>query len=150
MKKNLAFYLIAAISLTLFSLLQLIDPQYFQEKLESKTYDLRLNLRNSLRKPDPAPDIAIVMVDEKSISEIGRWPWSRAVMADLVNKVSTGKPRVIGIDIMFTERENREIDDKLATALKNAVNVVFQGGESVQKAHQKVLGLVVVDYSHFF
>ncbi len=137
MKKNLAFYLIAAISLTLFSLLQLIDPQYLQEKLESKTYDLRLNLRNFIRKTDPAPDIAIVMVDEKSIAEIGRWPWSRAVMADLVNKVSTGKPKVIGIDIMFTERENRENDDKLAAALKNAGNVVlatpFEVADSAEK-----------------
>ena len=137
MKKNLAFYLIAAVSLTLFSLLQLIDPQYFQEKLESKTYDLRLNLRNSFRKPNPAPDIAIVMVDEKSISEIGRWPWSRAVMADLVNKVSSGKPKVIGIDIMFTERESREIDDRLAAAFKNAGNVVlatpFEVADAVEK-----------------
>ena len=77
------------------------------------------------------------MVDEKSISEIGRWPWSRAVMADLVNKVSTGKPRVIGIDIMFTERENRENDDKLAAALKNAGNVVLATPFEVANSGEK-------------
>ncbi len=138
MKKNLAFYLIAAISLTLLSLLQLIDPKYFQAKLESKTNDQRLNLRNLLRKPHPSPDIAIVIVDEKSIAEIGRWPWSRTIMADLVNKVATGKPKVIGIDIMFTEPENRENDDKLAAAIKNAGNVVLATPFEVANTGQKL------------
>lgn len=125
MKKNLAFYLIAALSMTAFSLLQVIDPQYFQEKLESKTFDLRLNVRAYFQKPHPAPDIAIVIVDEKSLSEIGRWPWSRDIQADLVSKISAGKPKVIGIDIMYTERENSVNDGKLAAAIQKAGNVVL-------------------------
>ena len=125
MKKNLPFYLISALSLLLFLSLQVVDPEYFQEKLESKTFDLRLNLRNHFRKPHPAPDITIVMVDEKSIAEIGRWPWSRDIQADLVNKISAGNPKVIGIDIMYTERENSIPDGKLASAFKKAGNVVL-------------------------
>ena len=125
MKKNLPFYLISALSLLLFLSLQVVDPEYFQEKLESKTFDLRLNLRNHFRKPHPASDITIVMVDEKSIAEIGRWPWTRDIQADLVNKISAGNPKVIGIDIMYTERENSIPDGKLASAFKKAGNVVL-------------------------
>ncbi len=125
MKKNLVFYLIATISLLLFSLLQVIDPEYIQEKLESKTYDARLNLRNYFKKANPAQDIAIVMVDENSLAEIGRWPWPRDITADMVNKISAGKPKVIGIDIIFPERENSVNDGKLAAAIQNAGNVVL-------------------------
>ncbi|MEI6205257.1 MAG: CHASE2 domain-containing protein [Desulfuromonadales bacterium] len=125
MKKNLTFFLIAALSLTGFSLLQIIDPPYLRDKLESKTYDLRLNLRNLIYKPLPNPEISIVVVDDKSLAEIGRWPWSRAIMATLVNKISAGKPRVLGIDMMFTEPENRSSDGKLAAAIKKAGNVVL-------------------------
>jgi adenylate cyclase len=125
MNKNLIFYLIAALSLVVFSLLQVIDPQYFQEKLESKTFDMRLNLRAYFQTPHPAPDIAIVIIDEKSLSEIGRWPWSRDIQADLVTKISAAKPKVIGIDIMYTERENSVNDGKLAAAIQQAGNVVL-------------------------
>ncbi|MFA7403035.1 MAG: adenylate/guanylate cyclase domain-containing protein [Pelobacteraceae bacterium] len=125
MKKNLTFYLIAALSLAGFSLLQIIDPPYLREKLESKTYDLRMNLRNLIRQPALNPDIELVLVDDRSLAEIGRWPWSRDIQADLVHKISAGGPKVIGIDIMYTEPENRENDAKLTAAIKKAGNVVL-------------------------
>lgn len=125
MIKNFTFYLISALSLALFSYLQVIDPPYLRDKLESKTYDLRLNLRNLVHKPNINPDIMLVLIDEKSLAEIGRWPWDRDVTAALVNKISAGKPRVLGIDIMLTEPQNRIKDGKLAAALKKAGNVVL-------------------------
>ena len=81
MKKTRLVYLAAA-ALTLLSLfLQLKDFAVIREKLESKTYDLRLMLRNRLRVQKPLKDIVIVAIDEKSIAEMGRWPWSRTVQA---------------------------------------------------------------------
>jgi len=125
MKKNLLFYLVALLSTSLFVLLQLIDPKIIGEQLESKTYDLRLRLRNLMRPQSPPKDIVIVAIDEKSIKEVGRWPWSRDVMAELVNSISDAKPKAIGIDILFTERESREKDEELAVAIKKAGNVVL-------------------------
>ena len=125
MKKNLPFYLVAVLSLLLFSFLQVFDPQYLQETMESATYGWRLKLRNEFKEQHPDPDIVIVMIDDKSVRENGRWPWPRGVQAELVNKISAGKPKVIGIDLMYIEPEDRINDAKLAAAIKKAGNVVL-------------------------
>jgi CHASE2 domain-containing sensor protein len=77
-------------------------------------------------KPAPA-DIVIVAIDEASLQSIGRWPWSRIVHADLVNKLKQEQARVIGLDIIFSEPEqsNPEADLVLEHAIKQAGNVVL-------------------------
>jgi adenylate cyclase len=124
MRKNLSFYLLALLSVLIFTLFQLYDPAFVRDHIESKTYDLRLHLRNILKKQPATNKIVIVVIDEKSIAEIGRWPWSRTVQARLIDRISAGKPKVIGIDIMYSEKESREADARLATAIKKAGNVV--------------------------
>jgi adenylate cyclase len=124
MKKNLPFYLLALVSISSFLLIQFYDPDFIREHIESKTLDIRLHLRNLLEKQPSTKEIAIVVIDEKSIAEIGRWPWSRAVQGELVSKISSGKPKAIGIDIMYSEPEDDRSDRKLAEAIKKAGNVV--------------------------
>lgn len=77
-------------------------------------------------KPAPA-DIVIVAIDETSLTSIGRWPWSRIVHADLVNKLKQAQSKVIGLDIIFSEPElnHPEADIALARAIKQAGNVVL-------------------------
>ncbi|MDP3210690.1 CHASE2 domain-containing protein [Methylotenera sp.] len=72
-------------------------------------------------------DIVIVAIDEASLESIGRWPWSRIVHADLVNKLKQEQARVIGLDIIFSEPElsNPEADIVLAHAIEQAGNVVL-------------------------
>lgn len=125
MKKKFLFYLIPVLSTASFVTLQWFDPQIIREEFESKTYDLRLVLRNRLKAPSPPKDIVIVVVDEKSVREIGRWPWRRDTMAELIDRITDAKPKVIGIDMMFTERESAETDERLAVAIKRAGNIVL-------------------------
>ncbi len=35
----------------------------------------------------PEKRIVILDIDEKSLGELGRWPWSRRLMAELVDKL---------------------------------------------------------------
>ena len=52
----------------------------------------------------PAPDnIVIVAIDDKSIAELGRWPWKRGTHAQLLNILNNGAPRAIGLDVILTE-----------------------------------------------
>ncbi len=51
--------------------------------------------------PEPAPDIVIVAIDERSLAELGRFPWSREVHARLLEKLSAA--RAVGFDILFAE-----------------------------------------------
>jgi adenylate cyclase len=133
MRRNLPFYLIACLSLAGATLTQCFDPPIIRDHLESKTYDLRLHLRNLLEKQPVSRAITIVAIDDRSIAEIGRWPWSRAVQARLVERIAADKPKVIGLDLLYSESEDRENDAKLASAIKKAGNVVQATAFSIEK-----------------
>ena len=56
----------------------------FIHQLDNIIYDTRLKLTMP-GKGDPR--IVILDIDEKSLGEIGRWPWSRNVMAHLMDRL---------------------------------------------------------------
>jgi adenylate cyclase len=93
----------------------------FLESLEAKTYDLRLgNFRGSI---PPDSEIAIVAIDDKSIAELGRFPWSRIQYVRLIDKLSAAGVKLLIIDALFSERESEQIDDAFSNAVKKAGNV---------------------------
>src|SRR5207302_3107570 len=47
--------------------------------------------------------VLIVAIDEESLAAKGQWPWPRTLVAELVRRIAAGKPRVLGIDILFAE-----------------------------------------------
>jgi CHASE2 domain-containing sensor protein len=51
-------------------------------------------------RPTSAP-IVIVTIDESSISEIGKWPFPRALHGELLQKIAEGRPLAIGVDVIF-------------------------------------------------
>lgn len=70
--------------------------------------------------------IAILAVDDQSLEDIGQWPWERDVHAELVNKLSEGKPAVIGFDITFPLPSTNPQDDvSFIDAVGKAGNVVL-------------------------
>ncbi len=76
----------------------------------------------------PAPnDIVIVSIDESSLSQLGRWPWSRQIHADLIQRLKQENTSAIGLDIVFSELEqlNPAADIALAGAIRQAGNVVL-------------------------
>ena len=79
--------------------------------VELKTYDLRLRVH-----PAPAAEtaVAIAAIDEKSLASLGRWPWSRATMAKLVERLDALGARVIAFDVFFSEAENRALLEQIA------------------------------------
>jgi adenylate cyclase len=68
---------------------------------------------NSVRK-----EIVIVQIDEKSLSEIGAWPWPRSVFARLVQNLSKAQVRSLAFDVLFLE--NRVGDEEFIQAIKDA------------------------------
>ena len=56
-------------------------------------------------------DIVIVAVDDASLEQFGRWPWSRAVIAQLIDRLVEAGAAVIGFDIVQSETAaNRDLD----------------------------------------
>ncbi len=87
-------------------------------RIESATIDFRFR---AFRGPRLATrDIVVVAVDEKSIKEIGRWPWSRATQARVVDGIAGDGAKVIGLDIIYSEPEIAEIQRTLKETLEGA------------------------------
>jgi diguanylate cyclase (GGDEF)-like protein len=45
------------------------------------------------------PKIVIITFDDDDIAKIGKWPFSDAVVANLITTVKSGNPRVMGLDV---------------------------------------------------
>ncbi|PVE22704.1 adenylate/guanylate cyclase domain-containing protein [Microvirga sp. KLBC 81] len=69
--------------------------------------------------PRPNPyGVEVVAIDEPSFSEIGqRWPWSRALHAELIERLRAAGAKIIAFDIIFSEPSTEEADKRFAAAL---------------------------------
>jgi adenylate cyclase len=94
----------------------------FITQLDNIIYDARLKLTMP-RGVDNR--IVILDIDEKSLGEIGRWPWSRNVMADLIRKLFDKYGiAVLGFDIVWAERDTSSGINVLDTLAKNDLKEV--------------------------
>ena len=81
-------------------IIRLSDPEIL-EVLRLKYFDQLQNY--SMRETDGHTYTVIVDIDEKSLEEVGQWPWSRNVLADLFKKCAESGMLVLGLDILFSE-----------------------------------------------
>ncbi|MBS1157942.1 MAG: CHASE2:Stage sporulation [Proteobacteria bacterium] len=58
--------------------------------------------RQMPRRRDNEP-VIVVAIDSQSLAEYGQWPWSRTLLARLVEKIMAGRPLAAGLDIVFAE-----------------------------------------------
>ncbi len=71
------------------------------EGLERDVYDLGVRISSQ----DPGDQIAIVAIDDDSIKNIGRWPWSREIHAEIIDKLSAAGAKVIGSTIFYDKEQ---------------------------------------------
>jgi CHASE2 domain-containing sensor protein/tRNA A-37 threonylcarbamoyl transferase component Bud32 len=98
----------------------------FLEKLSSNTQDGMFKLRGGIETP-PA-EIIIVGIDDRSTNQIGRWPWQRDLLAQLISAISQGSPKLIGLDIFLPEDIEEDTSGRtriLAQEIYAAGNVIL-------------------------
>lgn len=69
--------------------------------------------------------VVIVAVDDASLRTQGQWPWPRTVTADLVRRLNTDGAAVIGLDMVFPERD-RFSPDLLAKSFPPRYRELFK------------------------
>ncbi len=93
--------------------------------LENKAYDMGVSMA-----AQPAGDnIVIVAIDDDSIDRMGRWPWPRAIMAKMIEKLSSAGARLIGVDVFFSEVQT----DQNLQSFKQLTRALARRGDSETK-----------------
>lgn len=68
--------------------------------LDNRIFDAMFRFRGAM---PTTGQVIIVDINEKSLAEIGQWPWPRRVLAGLVDALKAADAKVIGFDIVFPE-----------------------------------------------
>jgi adenylate cyclase len=71
--------------------------------LETASLDLRFRVRGALQ---PSPQTVVVLVDDKTLAQLGRWPLSRRLYAGAIRRLDRDGARVIALDLLFPEPED--------------------------------------------
>jgi class 3 adenylate cyclase/CHASE2 domain-containing sensor protein len=53
--------------------------------------------------PAPTKELVHLDIDDKALSQIGRWPWSRRDIAEILDEVRLTKPKVLAMDTLLSE-----------------------------------------------
>ena len=69
------------------------------QSLERKAYDMGVQFSSRV----PSERIAVIAIDDQSIANLGRWPWSREVHARLASLLAGAQAKVIGNTLFFSE-----------------------------------------------
>lgn len=92
------------------------------QRLDDIIYDARLRATMSKTMDDR---IVVVDIDEKSLAEVGRWPWGRNRLATLTEELfDRQKIAILGFDVVFAEPDDssglKRLRELSQTELKDA------------------------------
>lgn len=90
--------------LVLAQLSAVYSAQSVLKRLDGLLYDSRLKLMLPFREVTELP-VVIVDIDEKSLKQLGRWPWSRQILAQMLEQLTAAGASVVAFDVIFSEPE---------------------------------------------
>ena len=76
----------------------------FVKRIENISYD---TYQSIFEEESSFENVIIVDIDEKSIGEIGQFPWRRDIFGNLIEKLSEFEAAVIVFDIFFSEKDKQ-------------------------------------------
>jgi len=97
LSKILAVPFVQTALLTALVLIAMLWPWRPLEHLENQNYDF---WADHFRSPETQA-IAIVAIDEKSLRQVGDWPWPRALIARMVRLISDQGAEAIGVCLLY-------------------------------------------------
>lgn len=84
---------------------------------------------------EPEKRIAIIDIDESSLTAVGPWPWPRARIAELLeNLIDKYEARGVALDMVLPERADPEGDARLAMLAEHGPVVLAQAFDYVTRA----------------
>ncbi len=114
-----------------------LEQPRFLERLELSVFDLRLLARSV---QETSRQVSIIAVDEESLIKIGRWPWDRAITADLTRKLDALHPKAVGYDIVFSEPQANPAGQELMRLIRNAQRIGLKPTAELRDYFKERLG----------
>ncbi len=148
-------------------MLYVADP-YPVEFLRLKTFDMYQRFQPREIPPVDQKPVTIVDIDEKSLREIGQWPWPRTKIAQIIVNLIQGGARTVAFDMVFPEYDRTspavvadnifKIDEETKEKLKKLPSHDFLLADLIKQARvQKKVGqrieetgLVVLGHAVYF
>ena len=56
-------------------------------------------------------EVVIVDINEKSLEKFGQFPWNRSIFAKIIENINPSKPKAIGFDIFFSEKDKQSPEE---------------------------------------
>lgn len=72
------------------------------ESIDDRLRDFMFIIRGEIPQHD---NVVIVDIDEKSLKQIGQWPWSRDDISKMLENLTNAGVGIIGFDIVFAEED---------------------------------------------
>ena len=131
--------LLPIILLVLFGFIQVFD---FIPVLDNLIYDGFLSSGGT-----PSEEIIIVGLDERSINEIGTWPWPRFYIADAIERLIEMDAAVIGINILYIDYgAYEEHDMSLVVSASKTDRLVLASQVYFMDAHEFIAEDLLVPF----
>ncbi len=101
-KQKVPDWLVGVLVTLLFLFITFTGIFDFTDAIEMKSFDFRSKIAASGERN---PDIELVTITDDDLSELGRFPWPRSVLARGIDNLSLAGAKVIALNILFTEPE---------------------------------------------
>jgi adenylate cyclase len=142
--------------LVLFALLVVrIDDSTGLQVVRARVFDFYQRIQP--RETPPETPVVILDIDQKSINELGQFPWPRTALADLVTNATAAGASVIGFDIVFSESDQTSVANVVtkipAGLMPDALRAQLQGvptndqifADAIKKSGKVVMGQTLID-----
>lgn len=105
------------IGLTVVAAITYLNRHGRLEPLELSASDRLIYRAGAFQRPSGA--VVVARIDDKSIAELGRWPWGRDVQARFVKALVDYQAAVVGFDVMMPERDSADVErEQISQQLK--------------------------------
>lgn len=93
------------------------------QRLDNLFYDVFIKVHER----EVGDQIVIIAIDDKSLRELGRWPWPRRVHGALLNRLTEAGTAAVGFDVLFAgpDASDPAGDAELAKAINDNGKVVL-------------------------
>ena len=96
----------------------------FLFEFNNKIYDTFFKNKETQQKNE---NVFLIDIDEESVRELGRWPWSREIIAQIWENGMKNGVKVIANDIIFSEAQDKKADGRLEEVVKKYPSQIVLG-----------------------